>query len=225
MHSLLENIAWHTLSGAHAKHSVGSVDARRYAPGFSPILGFADLQHPNFEALAPHCQPGEHFYCVGWSGAAPTGWRIEEETTLFKMVWEGAMPSADAAPDALPLAAEHASEALALATLTRPGPFGLKTVELGEYFGCFDGSRLVAMAGERMHAGPLREISGVCTHPDVQGRGFARRLMLKLIRRQMLRDETPCLHVMSANSGAHRLYEQMGFRDHLESVIRVVAPA
>ena len=225
MHSLLENIAWHTLSGAHAKHSVGSVDARRYAPGFSPILGFADLQHPNFEALAPHCQPGEHFYCVGWSGAAPTGWRIEEETTLFKMVWEGAMPSADAAPDALPLAAEHASEALALATLTRPGPFGLKTVELGEYFGCFDGSRLVAMAGERMHAGPLREISGVCTHPDFQGRGFARRLMLKLIRRQMLRDETPCLHVMSANSGAHRLYEQMGFRDHLESVIRVVAPA
>ena len=225
MHSLLENIAWHTLSGAHAKHSVGSVDARRYAPGFSPILGFADLQHPNFEALAPHCQPGEHFYCVGWSGVAPTGWRIEEETTLFKMVWEGAMPSADAAPDALPLAAEHASEALALATLTRPGPFGLKTVELGEYFGCFDGSRLVAMAGERMHAGPLREISGVCTHPDFQGRGFARRLMLKLIRRQMLRDETPCLHVMSANSGAHRLYEQMGFRDHLESVIRVVAPA
>ena len=75
-----------------------------------------------------------------------------------------------------------------------------------------------------MHAGRLREISGVCTHPDYQGRGFARRLMLKLIRRQMLRDETPCLHVMRANSGALRLHEQMGFRDHLEAVIRVVAP-
>ena len=134
------------------------------------------------------------------------------------------MPDADEAPDALPLSAEHASEALALTTLTRPGPFGLRTIELGEYFGCFDGSRLVAMAGERMHAGRLREISGVCTHPSYQGRSFARRLMLKLIRRQMLRDETPCLHVMRANSGAHRLYEQMGFRDHLEAVIRVVAP-
>ena len=65
MHSLLENITWHTLSGAHAKHSVGSVDARRYAPGFSPIIGFADMVNPNVEALAPHCQPGEHFYCAG----------------------------------------------------------------------------------------------------------------------------------------------------------------
>ena len=41
------------------------------------------------------------------------------------------------------------------------------------------------MAGERMHAGTLREISGVCTHPDFQGRGLARRLMRKLVRRQM----------------------------------------
>lgn len=224
MHNLLENIAWHSLSGAHARHAIGTADARRYAPGFATILGFADLVHPNFEGLAPHCLAGEHCYCVGWSGAAPAGWRIEEETTLLKMVWDGAMPDADAAPDALPLAAEHASQALELATLTRPGPFGLRTIELGEYFGCFDGSRLVAMAGERLHAGRLREISGVCTHPDFQGRGFARRLMLKLIRRQLLRDETPCLHVMRANTGAHRLYAQMGFRDQMESVVRVVAP-
>jgi len=182
------------------------------------------MANPNFEALAPHCHAGEHFYCAGWSGAAPAGWRVDEETTLFKMVWEGAMPSVDEAPEALPLSAEHAPEALPLATLTRPGPFGLRTIELGEYFSCSDGPRLVAMAGERMHAGRLRKISGVCTHPAYQGRGFARRLMLKSIRRQMLRDETPCLHVMRANSGAFRLHEQMGFRDHLEAVIRVVAP-
>jgi predicted GNAT family acetyltransferase len=30
------------------------------------------------------------------------------------------------------------------------------------------------MAGERMQAGTLREISGVCTHPDVQGAGSRR---------------------------------------------------
>jgi predicted GNAT family acetyltransferase len=78
------------------------------------------------------------------------------------------------------------------------------------------------MAGERMAAPGLHEISGVCTHPDHQGRGVARRLMLKLIRRQLLRGETPFLHVMRANEAAHGLYLRMGFRDYCETVVRVV---
>ena len=157
-----------------------------------------------------------------WSGVAPTGWRVDAESTMFKMVWEGALPARDEAPDAIRLGAQHAAEALALAALTHPGPFGPRTIELGEYFGCFEGQRLVAMAGERMCAGALREISGVCTHPDFQGRGLARRLMTKLVRRQMLRDEMPFLHVMRDNAGARGLYARMGFRDYRESVVRVV---
>ena len=103
-----------------------------------------------------------------------------------------------------------------------PGPFGLRTIELGEYFGFFEDGRLIAMAGERMCAGALREISGVCTHPDFQGRGFARRMM-KLIRNQLRRNEIPFLHVMRENASAHGLYERTGFRDHRESVVRVVS--
>jgi GNAT superfamily N-acetyltransferase len=203
--------------------SAGNDSARRYAPGFSPIVGFPDQAKPDFSALEAFCEPGEHFYSDGWAGPAPGGWEVEFETTMFKMIWDGVMPEADAAPDALPLGAQHAQQALELAQLTRPGPFGLRTIELGEYFGCFQGSRLIAMAGERMHAGSLREISGVCTHPNYQGRGLAKKLMLKLIRRQLLRNETPFLHVMSNNTGARGLYERMGFRNHRESVVRVVS--
>ena len=221
---LLDNITWHTLSGPHAKYAAGTDDARRYAQGFSPIVGFANTGRPNFAALARFCEPGEHFYCDGWSGVAPADWQIDSESTMFKMIWEADMPASDDAPDAVPLGAEHALQALELAVLTRPGPFGLRTIELGEYFGCFDGKRLVAMAGERMHAGSLREISGVCTHPDFQGRGFARRLMVKLVRRQMQRNETPFLHVMSENRSARELYKRMGFRDYRESVVRVISP-
>jgi GNAT superfamily N-acetyltransferase len=224
MKHLLHNITWHTLSGPHARFATGTDDARRYAAGFSPIVGFADTERPNFDGLAPYCKPGEHFYCDGWSGAASAGWRIDAENTMFKMFWEVAMPATDEAPEAVRLGPEHAPQAMELAALTRPGPFGLRTIELGEYFGCFEGERLVAMAGERMFAGRLREISGVCTHPDLQGRGYARRLMVKLIRRQMQRDETPFLHVMRDNSSAHRLYERMGFRNYRESVVRVVSP-
>jgi len=166
---------------------------------------------------------GEHFYCDGWSGIAPPGWRVDAESTMFKMLWEGAMPANDEAPEAIRLRPEHVQQALELVRLTQPGPFGPRTIELGEYFGCFEGKRLVAMAGERMHAGALREISGVCTHPDFQGQGFARRLMNKLIRRQLQRNESPFLHVMRENHAAHGTYERMGFRDYKESVVRVVS--
>jgi ribosomal protein S18 acetylase RimI-like enzyme len=223
MHHLLDNIVWHSLSGPQIKFSAGTDRARRYAPGFSPIIGFPDQANPDFAALEAFCERDEHFYSDGWSGAAPSGWEIETETTMFKMVWEAPMPEADEAPDAIPLGAEHAAKALDLALLTRPGPFGLRTIELGEYFGYFRGSRLIAMAGERMQAGRLREISGVATHPNYQGRGLAKKLMLKLVRRQLLRNETPFLHVMSANTGARALYERMGFRNYKESVVRVIS--
>jgi ribosomal protein S18 acetylase RimI-like enzyme len=222
--ALLDNIMWHVLTGPHARFSAGGATAKRYASGFSPILGFADVARPDLDALRPFTAAGEHFYCSDWRGDVPAGWTLDAEATMFQMLWQGDMPENDPMPEALPLEPSHAAAALALAELTRPGPFGPRTLELGDYFGAFDGERLIAMAGERMAAGPLREISGVCTHPEHQGRGLARRLMLKLVRRQMQRGQTPLLHVMRANEGAHALYLRMGFVDHRETVVRVISP-
>ncbi|HXE79026.1 MAG TPA: GNAT family N-acetyltransferase [Rhodanobacter sp.] len=218
----LDNVFWHALTGAQANFAVGAGEARRYAPGFSPILAFADPLRPDFDALLPFCAPGESFYTDGWFGPAPAGWRIELESTMFKMLWAGELPPLDPAPEALPLGPAHVQQALELAALTRPGPFGPRTIELGDYFGVFDGERLLAMAGERAFAGDLREVSGICTHPQAQGRGLARRLTAKLIRRQLLRGETPFLHVMRSNEGARALYRRMGFIDQRESVVRVI---
>ncbi|MGH8806548.1 MAG: GNAT family N-acetyltransferase [Noviherbaspirillum sp.] len=223
MKPILDNIVWHTLSGPHARYTTGTDEARRYAPGFPPMIGFSDIDNPNFHALAPYVQPGEHLYCDGWAGVAPAGWRIESESIMLKMIWESSMRAADEVPEAVLLGPQHAAAALELATMTRPGPFSLRTIELGEYFGVFDGPRLVAMAGGRMCAGGFSEISGVCTHPDFQGRGLARHLVVQLIRRQMQRSESPFLRVMRDNHGAHGLYQRMGFRDYRESVARVVS--
>ena len=226
MSELLDNVFWHALVGPHARHAVGGDTARRYAPGFSPLIGFADTRSPDFAALTPHCRPGERFYCSDWSGTPTHDWHVELEATMFRMVWAGELPPADQTLGAIRLGPRHAAQAVELAELTHPGPFGPLTLELGEYFGCFDGGRLLAMAGERAQAGTLHEISGVCTHPEQQGRGLARRLMSLLIRRQVGRGETPFLHVMRSNVGAHALYLRMGFRDHAEPVVRVVsAPA
>jgi ribosomal protein S18 acetylase RimI-like enzyme len=223
MKHLLQNIAWHALSGPQQRFSCGTGDVRRYAQGFSPILACRDPACPDFAALAGVCAPGERFYFAGWIGAAPAGWQIESESVMDQMVWNAPMPAANEAPVPTPLGPDDATAALELASLTRPGPFGPRTIELGEYFGFFDGRRLVAMAGERMQAGNLREISGVCTHPDFQGQGLARRLMNILIRRQMQRGELPFLHVMRENTGAHAAYQRMGFLDHRETPVRVLA--
>lgn len=223
MFDLLDNIPWHSLNGIHARFALGTGSARRYAPGFSPVAAFADAQHPDFRALQDHCQPGEQFYCLDWVGPVPAGWQVDVEAQLLCMVWTAPRPPADDAPDAISLGPGHAAQALQLTGLTRPGPFGPRTLELGDYFGFFEGDRLVAMAGERFHAGSLREISGVCTLPDRQGRGLARRLMHKLMARQVARAETPFLHVLVSNTGAQALYRKLGFRDHRVRVLRIVS--
>jgi ribosomal protein S18 acetylase RimI-like enzyme len=222
---LLDNIVWHALAGPHARFSAGTGTARRYAPGFSPIVGFADAARPDFAALAPHCEPGQHFYCGGWSGPAPAGWQIHTDATMDQMVWDAAEPATWHALDAVRLRPEHATQMLELVALTHPGPFGPRTPELGEYVGVFEGERLIAMAGERMEAGGLREISGVCTHPDFAGRGLARGLVEVLVRRQLARGQRPFLHVMQANERARALYARMGFAHHQPLAVRVVSRA
>jgi GNAT superfamily N-acetyltransferase len=222
MTSPLDNIFWTCLSGPHARYAVGTGDVRRYAPGYSAIIGARDAANPDFRALEAHCPPGEPVYIDAWSGSCPAGWEIVKDGRMFKMVWDSEPPAEDPAPEAILLARDHATLAVELTQLTHPGPFGVRTPELGDYFGMFDGQRLVAMAGERCVLPGWREISGICTHPDFQGRGLARKLTLKLVRRHALRGERTFLHVMGNNEGARHLYRKMGFRDELETTVRVI---
>lgn len=213
---------WNALSGPLTHISVGGARVRKLAPGFSPIVAFADPERPDFDALAELCAPDEPFYVENWRGDAPAGWRIEAEASMVKMFYAGSMPAEDDFPEAIALGAEHAPQMLELALLMRPGPFGLRTVEMGDYFGVIEGGELIAMAGERLRAGSLREISGVAVRTGHQGRGLAKRLMAKLLRRQLARGEQPVLHVMSANDVARTLYARQGWCEHREVPVRVV---
>jgi ribosomal protein S18 acetylase RimI-like enzyme len=219
---LLDNLAWHSLTGAHARFSVRNDEARRYAPGFSPILGFADMGRPNFEALDDLCASGENFYCAGLHTPVPRGWQINAESEARQLLWSGEIPEEDNSLPTTRLGPSHVPHVMELFGITKPGPFAPRTIELGEFFGVFEGGRLAAMAGERMTAGTWREISGVCTHPDFQGRGLAQRLTKKLINIALQRGERPFLHVMLDNAGARRLYEKMGFVHHQIVTFQIV---
>lgn len=235
--SPLHNVFWQSLNGHHRHFSTGDARARRYSTGFSPIVGFPQEDQADFHALAELFEIGEQFYCGGWTGTVPDGWTLHADAKMYRMVWQGDASSIDLEADEdthrrrypdlvlAPVLAKHAEQAVALARLTNPGPFGLRTIELGDYLAYFKDQTLVAMSGERMHAGQFHEVSGVCTHPDFQGKGLARRLMNIIISRQLARGETPFLHVMSHNHHAHELYLRMGFRDDCETPVRVLSRA
>lgn len=118
-----------------------------------------------------------------------------------------------------------AAEMLALATLTRPGPFFVRTHRLGRFLGIRRGGRLVAMAGERLRPPGFTEVSGVCTHPDHRGHGHAARLMRAVADAILARGETPFLTCYADRPATIALYERLGFRTRATIQATILSPA
>jgi predicted GNAT family acetyltransferase len=112
---------------------------------------------------------------------------------------------------------------VALAELTEPGPFRLRTMELGNFYGVFHEDMLVAMSGKRLHLPGLVEVSGVCTHPDARGRGYAAHLMSIVIDEIERQGKLPFLHAFADNP-AVRLYERLGFQLRQNFDLAVIKP-
>ena len=127
-----------------------------------------------------------------------------------------------ACPAAIPLGAADVPEILELVAQTEPGPFLTRTIELGDYLGIRCDGALVAMAGERFRLDRWTEISAVCTTPAHRGKGLASQLVGALIARIQRRSQRPFLHVLSSNTRAIRLYEELGFRVRQASTITVL---
>jgi predicted GNAT family acetyltransferase len=71
--------------------------------------------------------------------------------------------------------------------------------------------------------GSFTEVSGVCTHPEHRGKGYAGGLMRIVAQRILARGETPFLHVYAHNAGAIALYKALGFRPRAAMHMTVLA--
>ena len=103
-----------------------------------------------------------------------------------------------------------APEMLALATLTRPGPFRSATRRLGPFVGIKQDGRLVAMAGRRMRVDGFTELSGVCTHPDHRGQGYAG-LSRAVVGEILASGEGAFLHAFAGHDVTIAFYRSLGF--------------
>jgi ribosomal protein S18 acetylase RimI-like enzyme len=222
---LLDNPAWHALSGPHARFAEVYGSARRYRPEFATYSGLPDERDEQiWRDLATLVGPGNDLVLSGASVEPPADWTVTRVGQAVQMVAENAEGAPDA--EAITLGLDDVPEIFALIERTQPGPWRPRTVELGTYLGIRREGRLIAMAGERVHPPGWTEVSGVCTDEEFRGQGLASRLVSAIVHRIHDRGEGALLHTATDNAGAIRLYEGLGFRVRRETVfVGLITPA
>lgn len=206
----LDRAIWTALTTRQSALALSSGAALRFDAAFSPFAASADGSAASLAGLADLVPPGGEVYLQGDSIEPPAGFAVRRSAHTVLMVAERIEgPAADF--DFEVLRDADGPEMMALAHFTKPGPFAERTHELGRFVGVRHEGRLVAMAGERLKAGPYTEVSGVCTHPDHRGRGYAGGLMKDVAWKILERGEKPFPHSYADNLGAIALYERLGF--------------
>ncbi|CAG0966321.1 MAG: GNAT family N-acetyltransferase [Rhizobiaceae bacterium] len=212
MTRVLDRPIWTALNSRHAGLAEGGPLAKRYPAAVSAFAATGDESPESLAALGTLAGPGETLIVVQADPILlPEGFEATLRATLVQMVAEG--PAQSVADERIVrLGPEDAQDMLDLATLTKPGPFTLRAQDFGPFWGIRAGGRLVAMAGQRLGQVGFRELSGVCTHPDVRGQGLGRLMSLYGMERIREAGDVPYLHAYATNAAAIGLYESIGFR-------------
>ena len=206
----LDNAVWTSLAGPHARFAQVKGSAARYPSDVAPFVAVAPEPGPAvWDDLAALVGPGEPVGVPTVDLIPPDDWTVLGQMEGVQMVATTLRAELD--PEAVLLQSEDVPEMLALVDRTKPGPFRLRTIELGNYYGFRRSGTLIAMAGERLHPPGFSEISAVCTDVAYRGQGLASRLVRTVAAGIHDRGETPFLHAVATNVDAIRLYASMGF--------------
>jgi len=210
----LDNVIWQALMTRQARFAECFASARRFVPSVTLLSAFERPTPEGYLSLANLLDEGGTAAVFLDEPYQPrAGWDFVVGAPLLQMVCENGSTTLESSNvEILELGPADSPEMLDLTALTKPGPFGPRTHELGFYVGIRQSGKLVAMAGERLKVSGHTEVSAVCTRPEYLGKGYARVLMLEIMRGIRQRGEIPFLHVRQDNIRAVQLYERLGFR-------------
>jgi len=206
----LDNPIWESLSSRHRSLALREGDVARYPAVVAPFLGVAADGIDAALALESLVPGGDSALLLGSVPSEPKGWELKRLAQLAQMVCPARMQEVDG-PAIIELSGPHHADILALTALVYPHYFRPRTTDLGRYFGIYRDGRLAAMIGERMGMEEYTEISAICTHPDSNGHGYARRLLAWLSNDNLRQGRIPFLHVSQQNQRAMQLYERNGY--------------
>jgi predicted GNAT family acetyltransferase len=214
----LDNPIWNALSSRQAVFGEGGPSAKRFLGDVSPFAAAANASQEAVAALGALVpETGDISLLQVAPPAPPLGVAMTMSALGVQMV-ASEMTQSDRTFPIEPLGDADAADMLALATLTRPGPFRARTHQLGRFVGIRDRGELIAMAGERLQTEEFIEISAVCTHPDFRGRGYGAALMRTVGARILADGATPFLHSYASNTSAIALYRSLGFVQRCEVI-------
>ncbi len=226
MLQILDNMIWNAITTGNSDMAIVDGDVGYYQPDIAPFAGFRELSETSLGKLYDFIPSGGRVAISYFNRISQDEkkWKIIRQMDVTQMVYE--IPVTEFTTERshliMPLGEEHVPQMLELTALTKPGPFFEKTILFGNYFGIFMDGRLAAMTGQRMHPVPFMEVSAVCTHPDFRGQGYAKALMLHVMKIIMDNSFIPFLHVLTSNTGAIMLYESIGFRTRAKLNIDVI---
>jgi predicted GNAT family acetyltransferase len=207
----LDNPIWYSLTTNHASFAIGDLFARRYPLDIAPFCAVENFSNEAVASLRNLIEADATARLFSlYAPALPKDWQHIRSLPMYQMVCE----TLERVPKTLveELGTADYSEMFELATLTEPGPFRQRTPELGRFVGIRQDGQLIAMAGERLKLKAFTEISGVCTHPDYRGRGYAKMLVQTLAQGILEQAKLPFLHVKIENESAFKAYEKLGFK-------------
>jgi ribosomal protein S18 acetylase RimI-like enzyme len=206
----LDHPIWNALTTRQQTLAEGGALARRYPPAIAPFAAMADMSAQSFAALGALMTGSDVVVLFTPDPVnAPAELKVLLAETGEQMIGTPAESSIGRA-EIITLGAEDAAAMVELTKLTNPGPFTLRTQELGTFLGIRIDGQLVAMAGERMKPVNYTEITAVCVHPNHRGRGYAQLLLGAVAKGITARGEIPVLHVFSHNHSAIALYRRQG---------------
>ena len=212
MNHLLKNPVYHALLSGDRHLSFGNEKVKYFDEQVSPFAGFEQDYNKGFSDLYELLPSGRKIlYAIPSLITEPAGWEVAHEIKGLQFVYEADREIKTQFSDVMSLSEIHVEEMMELAKLTRPGPFGPRTIDFGSYFGIFEKEKLVAMTGQRLHVQNYTEISAVCTHPDYSGKGYAYTLLQHQLQIILQQGQHPFLHVREDNERAISLYQRLGF--------------
>jgi ribosomal protein S18 acetylase RimI-like enzyme len=209
---VLHNPVFNALCSGDQQLSLGTAAVKFFDDEVSPFAGFEESYTNGFADLHELLPAGRKIlYAIPTPIISPGGWQVQHDIKGLQFIYEGDLAIKNEFENVVPLTEMHIEEMVALATLTKPGPFGKGTIKFGYYHGIFDKDKLVAMTGQRLHVENYTEISAVCTHPEHTGKGYANVLMQHQLQLILQQGQQPFLHVREDNERAIAIYKRLGF--------------
>tara|TARA_R110002124_G_scaffold216845_1_gene382640 strand:+ start:450 stop:1166 length:717 start_codon:yes stop_codon:yes gene_type:complete len=225
----LDRAVWNALTTRLSPFTTADSDARavRIDPEVGVFLAAADTSAASLahlDELARRC-PGAGLVEVEGSPMAealPRGVAVARRIALVQMMATTLTPGGRDLPFDI-LTAADAPAMLALATLTKPGPFRSKTRNLGPFIGVKRDGELIAMAGRRMRIDGFTELSGVCTHPDHRGQGLAAALSRAVAGEILATGDSVFLHAFDGHDATIAFYRSLGFEPRARMTYTILA--